>query len=267
MFVIDSIMLKGFKFLVSITVLQFFLSCAQYTFYKAEKNFRKQEYYLAIESYVRFAQKNADHKRAAEALYKAAKIQENVLHQALAANKSYKALVKKFPVGPYTLKAQQALADIQKKILKDYDEAIVEYEKLLEIAPDYKNKLQVKLYLAECYSHLGQYQQAHIEYLNILEGYKQSVSPETIYFAIANNAYVGSMFKVAIEYYIKVLETDPDKYKRGEVLFNLAASYEESDDFKKAKENYIKAKAYYPNPKAVDIRIKSLRKRRYKKNR
>lgn len=258
--------MKKFICTVSLISLVLLSSCAEYVFYQAEKKQNNKHYYQSVAAYLKFAQKYADHKKAAQAVYRAAKIQQDILLDIKQAHQNYSMLVDKFPVGNYTLLAQEEIAHIQKNIFKRYDQAIIEYEKLLDIAPDYPNKYQVKKAMAECYSKLNQYEQADIEYMELLEHYPNQAQSQEIFFAIANNAYVGNMPKKAIDFYHKVLEQAPEDNKKGEALFNIAAAYEEMDNFAKAKSFYLQAKSFYPNPEIIDIRIQSLRKRQNKKS-
>lgn len=257
--------MKKVIIIISLFSVVFLSSCAQYAFYLAEKQQSNKRYFQSVAAYLKFAQKYADHKKAAQAVYRAAKIQQDILLDIKQAHQNYSMLVDKFPVGNYTLLAQEEIAHIQKNIFRRYDQAIIEYEKLLDISPDYPNKYQVKKAMAECYSKLNQYEQADIEYMELLKDFPSQAQSQEVFFAIANNAYVGNMPKKAIEYYHKVLEQAPKDDKKGEALFNIAAAYEEMDNFAKAKSFYLQAKSFYPNPEIIDIRTKALRKRQNKK--
>ncbi|MCI5073306.1 tetratricopeptide repeat protein [bacterium] len=251
--------------ILSLIGLLILTGCAEYAFYQAEKQRHNKRYYQSVASYLKFAHKHADHRKAAQAVYRAAKIQQDILLDIKQAHENFSMLVDKFPVGNYTLLAQEEIAHIQKDIFRQYDQAIIEYEKLLDISPDYPNKYQVKKAMAECYTKLNQYEQADIEYMELIKNFPNQAQSQEVFFAIANNAYIGNKPKKAIEYYHKVLEQTPKDHKKGEALFNIAAAYEDMDNFAKAKSFYLQAKNFYPNPEIIDIRLKALRKRQSKK--
>ena len=58
----------------------------------------------------------------------------------------------------------------------------------------------------------------------------------------------------------------PDTKFRTDIVFGLGSSYDELDDFEKAKQNYLQIKDTYPSPKVIDIRLAGIEKRRQKKS-
>jgi hypothetical protein len=65
----------------------------------------------------------------------------------------------------------------------------------------------------------------------------------------------------------KVLESvSRDTKFKTDVLFGMASSYDELDDFERAKSYYKQIESIYPSPKVIEIRIKGMEKRKSKKS-
>ena len=109
-------------------------------------------------------------------------------------------------------------------------------------------------------------EQANLEYDTLIERYPTYERMEEVYLKKAGNAYISGKYDRAIEDYNKILQLFPDTKFRTDIVFGLGSSYDELDDFEKAKQNYLQIKDTYPSPKVIDIRLAGIVKRRQKKS-
>lgn len=66
------------------------------------------------------------------------------------------------------IKSQQALADHHFE-QQSYRQALLEYQKILEISEDKRQRAEMWFQIGECYFNLGDYQQAEVAYSNVLK--------------------------------------------------------------------------------------------------
>lgn len=257
----NKISYKFFTFLISLSL----CSCLRSDFDRAGQKVREGKFYLAIEYYLSFAQKNPHHRKAIESLFLVGNIQKEILHEPQKAALTFQKIVSSFPLSPQTLKAQKTLADILNLTLQDYQRAVVEYEKFLQLSPKHKDAPEVLFQKAQCYGFLRKYAQANQEYKTLIETFPKYEKIQDVLLAYGNNAYIGGQYDVAIKNYAQLLNAHPSESLLAQAQFGIAASYEEIDEFNLAKKYYQDSKKNYPTPNVIDIRLVGLEKRRLKK--
>ncbi len=242
------------------------LSCSN-DLSQAEKFKEQGRYRSALESYLFFARAHPDHKKVPYALLEAGRIYLFNLHEPHKAFGVLKQLVANFPKSNYTISAQKLIADIAKNHLGDYRQAIVEYQRLIDIDVNSPHNAEYQLQIAKCYSELGDYKQAFVEYQALLKNYPSSKFVKDALYGIASSLYIQGRYEEAMDYYKKLLKSDIDKKTAVQVRFGLASCYEEMDEYDKALEEYRAIEKDYPTPAVVRIRINKIEERMAKRRR
>ena len=246
-------------------ILFFFAACSSMQdFNHARQLVQERKLYSAIEHYFSFVSKHPQHPRSPEALFEIGKIQE-MMGELDKAIQTYRKLVSSYPINSYTIRAQRRVADIFKNNFSNYRQALLEYDKLIQAAPNHKDAPDVQFEIADCYTLLHQFDQADLEYGLLIERYPNFDRMEEVFVKKANNAYIGANYENAIQDYRRALERNPDSKYRIDTLFGLASSYDELDDFTRAENYYRQVIDLYPSRKVVEIRLEGLKKRREKK--
>ncbi|MFH1262444.1 MAG: tetratricopeptide repeat protein [Pseudomonadota bacterium] len=241
-------------------------SCTTSDFRSAEEMLRHRKFYNAIELYLSFVRDHPDHRRATEALFQVANIEQMMLNDPAKALVTYRKLVSAFPVSEYTILAQRRVADLQKNHFANFHQAIVEYEKLIKIVPNHADAPAFQLEVARCYTLLHNFDQAAIEYQTLLKKHPNYDKLDEAYFEMANNAYIAGKYDRAIAAYEAVSAKYPKSLLRVQAIFGAASSYEEIDDIDNARRRYKEIEKEYPSPKVVAIRLAGLEKRERMRN-
>lgn len=235
-------------------------------FSEAKKLVRERKFYSAIEYYISFAHKHPDHPQAPQALFEVGNIQQMMLGELEKSIETYRKLVASYPINTYTIQGQRRIADIYKNNFSNYRQALTEYDKLIQAVPDHQDAPFVQFELADCYTLLHQYEQANLEYETLLERYPRFENMEEVYLKKADNSYISGKYEQAIEDYHKLNQLFPESKFKTDALFGLASSYDELDEFEKAKSLYDEVMGTYPSRKVIEIRLQGLEKRRQKKS-
>ena len=171
-----------------------------------------------------------------------------------------------YPGGKTAVSAREAMALIYEKSLKDYDRAVIQYQKLIESGNSANND-KYQFAIGRCYYGKGTVQQAIIEYETFLERYPGSeLVPEAEY-QIGNSYFVMNRCDDAVKQYERVLEEYPDTNRRSDILLSTGVCLEEREEYGRALQIYRDIKEKYPNPRLIQIKIDSVVERMRDKNR
>ena len=255
--------MKRIVFIIALVL----MGCSNFSDFKTAKDLvRERKFYNAIEYYLSFVYKNPEHPRSPEALFEIGKIQQMMLGEVDKSIETYRKLVANYPINIYTVQAQRRIADIFKNNYSNYRQALTEYDKLIRAVPNDKSAAEVQFEIADCYTLLHEYDQADLEYQALIEKYPLYENIEQVFVKKGTNAYISGKYEMAIENYQKALNLFPETKFKSDVIFGLASSYDELDDFEKASTYYRQIKDTYPSPKVIDIRLAGIEKRRQKKS-
>lgn len=157
--------------------------------------------------------------------------------------------------------AQTYIAEILYDSLKNYDLAIIEYQRLINnfgnrVAPDLMH-----FKIARCYYKKGDYRQAIVEYEILLEQFPAShLAEESIYQIITSNFVLGDCSK-AFKRYNMFRERYPESQFMPDVKFEIGSCYEEEGDLIKSLEIFNNLEDVYANKKLLKMKINSIEKR------
>ena len=200
-----------------------------------------------------------DGARAAEALLQAG----TLLHQSLGryqeALLAYLTLERDYANAPQSATARVQVAELYKYRLDDQPRAIAAYRRLLDEPRDDGERLQYEV--ADCYFRLNNFEQARIEFGNLLRDYPVSPLAAEVRFRIAVTYTLEGETENAMAAFREVAARWPQSPFAAEAHFGLAAALEERERLREALTILEDLQGVYPNQQVLAQRIQQLRGR------
>jgi tetratricopeptide (TPR) repeat protein len=161
--------------------------------------------------------------------------------------------------------AQRKLGEIYYEKLSDYNQAVVEFSRLMQLDLDKEEMQQVHQRITKAYYYAANFDQAVLE----VDEFEKKW-PDSPYFfdvqVVKANALLGQKkFDEAIKVFDQIIERFPDKNNIAEIYINKAQALEEKKELDKAIQILESIKARYEHPDILDMKIKSLQRRKEKK--
>lgn len=206
--------------------------------------------------------KHPNFEYAADALFQAAEIYNNHLHDDQAALVRYLLLERDYPGYEQMTLVNRRIADLYKYQLKDHLLAISAYQKVLDGPTDQADWVQYEV--ADSYFRLNNFEQARIEFTSLLKNYPESELAPEVQFRIAVTYAVEGQLPEAAAAYRLVIERWPDSPYAPEARFGLAAVLEEQEELQKALD-ILESLQDYPNAEVLQQKIDKVRARIDKK--
>ena len=161
-------------------------------------------------------------------------------------------------------KAKKRLAKIL-KTKNDYQQALTEFDKLIRAVLTHQKAPVFQLEIAQCYTLLHQYQQADLEFETLIERYpdfekdgRSFLRKPTTTTLRASMTSLGKIIKRSSP----ILSAQNFEWKP---FWTGSLTYEELDDFDKAKKYYEEVRNEYPSPRS-SISDSQAEKRKANKN-
>ncbi len=157
--------------------------------------------------------------------------------------------------------AQSYIAEIYENSLNDYDQAIIEYQRLINNFENWISPGEGQFKIAKCYFRKDDYKQAIVEYETLVERFP--VSPfieEAIYQIVTSNFILGECTK-AVKNYDRFEEKFPDSRFMPEIKFEIGSCYEEEGNLLESLSIFRDLKDHYSNKKLLEMKINSIEKR------
>lgn len=258
---------KLFSVLVAVLILAAGCSSrASSLLQEAESLWFQNRYKQSVRLFLQVADRYPESKEASTALLRVGETFMLNLSDPEKALEYFRRITTEYPVTGTAVTAREAMASIYEKSLKDYDRAVIQYQKLIESGnPAHKDRYQFAI--GRCYYGKGTVQQAIIEYETFLERYPGSeLVPEAEY-QIGNSYFVMNRCADAVKQYDRVLEEYPDTKRRNDILLSTGVCLEETEEYGRALQIYREIKGKYPNPMLIQIKIDSVLERMRDKNR
>lgn len=228
----------------------------------AEKLILDGEYEEAVGLYRGLYEDHPDFVLADKALFRAGEVQNlfsNQHHDALLA---FLRLEKEYPESPHVLPALEQEADIYKNRLRDYGRAAALYQKLVDRGREPGDRFLYEL--ADCYFRLSNFEQAIIEFENMLKGWPDSPYVTEVRYRIGVAYSLDGKLKQAEEVFRGVIKDLPDDPFAIEAQFSLASVLEEQERLRESLKILNELEGVYPSPDAV-VRKKAQVEERIKK--
>lgn len=231
----------------------------------AEKLILDGEYEQAIGLYRGLYEDHPDFVLADKALYRAGEVQNlfsNQHHDALLA---FLRLEKDYPDSPHVLPALEQEADIYKNRLRDYGRAAALYQKLVDRGREPGDRFLYEL--ADCYFRLSNFEQAIIEFENMLKGWPDSPYVTEVRYRIGVAYSLDGKLKQAEEVFRGIIKDLPEDLFAIEARFSLASVLEEQERLREALKILVELEGVYPSTEAVSRKKAQVEERIKKKKR
>lgn len=223
----------------------------------------KGEYEPAIQIYRDISENNPESSLAAKALYSRAEILNLYQGQYYDSVLIYLQVEKDYPQSEEATLATRQAARVLKNRLQDYSRAVTVYQGILDGNP--ADGDQIRYELADSYFRISKYDQARIEFDELVKGWPQSpLVPEALYRAGVILALDGN-FEEAEQVFRKVIKTYPDNTFSTEARFGLAASLEEQEKLQAALDILNKLEGVYSNGEVLQKKRDQVKERIRKK--
>lgn len=228
---------------------------------RARRAIVQHDYKSAVSQFQTIIQNQPDSERSISAARQGARLAHLELKNYPLAVFFYRHLILKAHDHEERKTAQKYIAQIQFENLLDYDQAVLEYEKLLRMDNPPSAASRYRLNLAKSHFHLNNLDQAANE-IDILLSHKPT--EDEIFEAKtlkANILVSAKRLPEAAEVFEQILRDFPERSKKHNMALSLVVCYEELKDFHKAIDVLERMKPEYPNPDFLKLRIERLRER------
>ena len=167
--------------------------------------------------------------------------------------------------GPFGLDAQKYIAEIMEFTFKDYDQAIIEYQKLIHMCDEPQKNSDHQYRIASIYIKKQNYEQAFAEFEILLTMYPKSTWVETAQFKILETLYALNRCSEIPEYHNNFIDSYPDGKYRSEIEFILASCIEDKGMLKEAYKGFKALEMDYAYPALLKMKLENIEKRINKK--
>lgn len=230
--------------------------------WKAERLAARGEFKRAVDLLGELVNREPDSEAALKAARVGARIAQFEAKDYAAALRFNKQIVLKSPDEHERREAQKNIASIYFDHMQDYDQAVVEYERLLKLKWPESDIFRFRLNLAKSHFQLNSLEQAANEIESLLA---LNLSPDDRFDALvvrANLETANKKIPAAAETWEKIIKEFPERALREKAALNLVVCYEEMKDFEKAIATLENMRSHYPNPDFLEIRIERLKERK-----
>lgn len=204
---------------------------------------------------------NPENKLAIKAMYKLGFVLETYAKDYPGAIFNYQEAIRlsQDPVSVYEI--QKRVANIFFEQSKDPDKAVSAYRKLISFNSESLETDFFQFRIAEAFFRQNNFDQARIEYQQLVEKFPKSQYVQKSRFEIGNTYYMEGKYDIALEAFKQVGRYHPQSEYAIEAEFLIAQCLEQTNKLETALQIYENIKTRYSNPKIVDFRIDQLKKR------
>ncbi|MCC6744307.1 MAG: tetratricopeptide repeat protein [Acidobacteria bacterium] len=201
---------------------------------RAREAWRDQDYVASAQAYEEYLATNPGGDEEADARFTLAGVYYHNLKEYEQARKHYAAYLEAFPTGAGAYEARERLAEVNVE-LKNLREAIAQYEMLLVEHPNPPGWRKIRSTIADLYYRLEDYDQADIEYAKVVENASYDELTEQALLRLASiAAKVRSRGEVAVPLYERVIASTSDAAVRRMALKSLSETFADMFRFDEA---------------------------------
>ena len=230
-------------------------------FSQAEAAAERGDHRRAAALFAEFGERHPGHPLAPEALYRQGRTASLFLDDQEGAVRVLRQVSRREGAGPWALRAQRLLGEIFEERQGDCRQAIVEYQRLITLAPEGEGSDEARFAVARCSFTLGDYEQSRAEFEQLLEHHPGSPLRTRALLGVANTWYVTGRYPQALRRYREALATAPDQALAAEAAFGAASALEEAGDLRGALAEFERVGPTHPNPALVAQRVARIRDR------
>ncbi len=221
------------------------------------------DYRKAVRIFQTLSQQYPDSKEAPESLMEAAGILNLYLERPYESLHAYLLVIRDFPLTSTASHARKKIADIYKNKLRDYEQASVYYQRVLE--GDYFRKDLIQYELADCYFRLSNFEQSRIELETFLLKYPESPLVAEARYRIAFAFALEDNFSRAEKLFQAMVRDFPENPLSIEARFELGSLLARQEKLKKALEIFRGLQGEYPRAEVLKQKIERIETRIRKK--
>ena len=233
------------------------------TFQKGLALRQSGEYAEAVELFSNLHEDYPSFARIPEALFQKAEILDLYLFRHSDALLTYLLLERDYPKAPQVEPARRQVAMLFKYRLDDCGQAIAAYQKVLDLPGPDNDQLQYEV--ADCYFRLNNFEQARIEFENLLNNYPYSGLAAEVRYRIAMTYALEGKLPDAAAAYRLVIQGWPESPYAIEASFGLASVLEEQEELLEALKILQDLEGIYPKQDILKRKTDQVRERIEKK--
>ena len=233
------------------------------TFAKAENLVLSGDYEDAIVEYRDIFEDHPGFVLAPNALFRAGEVQNIFLKRFHDALLSFHNLERDYPDSPFVAEALRHEAGIYKNRLRDYGRAAALYQKLLDLGMEPADRFQYEL--SDSYFRLNNFEQARIEFENLLKNWPDSSLITEVEYRIGMSYALDGKLKEAEKAFRTILKEKPEDPFAVETKFSLASVLEEQERLRESLKVLQELRGIYPAPEALQRKIEKIEERIQKK--
>ncbi len=255
---------KIFLSLIAHCSLLIFLSCddaPKKLFNDAERDLLDGRYQKAIDKYNKILEKYPRSGYSDDTLFKLGETYFLNLNNIQIALGYFSELISKGQKNKISFRSQEYVAIIYDEYLKNYDQAVIEYNKLISNFKKWGDTDANQYNIAMCYFKKGDYEQAVTEFKVFLEKTPESkLYPDAMYY-YANCHYLLGRYDEAIIRFKRLIEKYHNGKYTADAKYGIGMCLEEQDKLQEALSVYKEVKDIYVNKEMLEKKIESVEKR------
>lgn len=198
---------------------------------------------------------------AEEALFRLGEIYLFGLDDHTQAINYFKEVFRENPKGRFGYDAQKYIASIVETQFQDYDQAIIEYQNLINNYDLPQENAEHQYHIATLFMKKQNYEQAAVELEILLEKYPKSTWAEQAEYKVVETLYTLGECDQSREHYQQYVEKRPLNRYRPEMDFVMASCLEESGKLEKALASFKALKGRYKYPQLVAMKVEGIESR------
>lgn len=233
---------------------------------EAENLWFKNRYREAIRVFLQVVDRYPDTRNAETSLLRIGEILMLNLYEPEKAIEYFTRLTLEYPKSEDAITARKTMASIYEKSLRDYDRAVIQYQKLID-SKNVDNRDEYQLAIGRCYYKKGDFNQAIIEYRTLIRRYPGSALVPETYYEIGNCYFVMNNCEKAVKQYEEILQEYPAINRRGDILLSIGVCLEEKEEYGQALKLYSDLLDEYSNKALIQKKMDDVMARMKDKNR
>lgn len=166
----------------------------------------------------------------------------------------------------WQVKSLEKIGDIYFENLKNWEASSKAYMTLVNFEPVLERQDFYRFRYAECLLELGQYKHAKLMYEKLIALSKSEYAIRS-YFSLGMMSFYEKNWDVAVNYWFEYIKREKRQDRIVQTKFLIANAYETSEKLKEAYNIYYSIIGQYPNPEVIKERLESLYNRRLARKR
>ena len=228
---------------------------------KANNEWIKGRNHGAIEIFKSVLKKYPSGGPAQESLFRLGEIYHFSLNNSAQAISYFQEVMELDKKGSFSFDAQKYIAEIMEFTFKDYDQAIIEYQNLINQFDQPQMDSGHQYRIASIYFKQQNYEQALAEFEILLENYPKSNWAEKTQFKILEVLYTLDRCPDVQSHYDKFLANYSESAYRNEMTFVVASCLENEGMLQEAFELFQSLQGNYTYPPLLKMKVEAIEKR------